>query len=98
MDTPALLPAETLKYLCRKHLQFRKGSGPKICHLLGANSPHLAGKPWFFAHPENQVHCDDSAFTPEFSERNSGSSFSEWGWTAGLMSAWMAKWSCKPAA
>jgi hypothetical protein len=46
----------------------------------------LRGKPWFFAHSENQVHCDDPAFTPEFSERNSGSSFFKWKWTAGSMS------------
>jgi hypothetical protein len=46
----------------------------------------VAGKPRFFEQSENQVHCDDPAFTPEFSERNSGSSFFEWKWTAGSMS------------
>jgi hypothetical protein len=46
----------------------------------------LAGKPRFFLHSENQVHCDDPAFTTELSERNSGSSFFEWKWTAGSMS------------
>ena len=35
---------------------------------------------------ENQVHCNDAAFVPEFSEGNSGSSFFEWEWTAGSMS------------
>jgi hypothetical protein len=35
----------------------------------------LAGKPRFCRHSENQVHCNDDAFVPEFSEGNSGSSF-----------------------
>jgi hypothetical protein len=46
----------------------------------------LAGKPRFFEQSENQGHCDDPAFPPEFSKRNSGSSFFEWRWTAGSMS------------
>jgi hypothetical protein len=48
-----------------------------ICHLPAASSPHLAGKPRFFEQSENQVHCEDPAFAPEFSEGNSGSSFFE---------------------
>jgi hypothetical protein len=44
MDTPALLPAENAKHLCRKHLQFRKSSGPKSrekvrIHLPPPQSP-----------------------------------------------------------
>jgi hypothetical protein len=35
---------------------------------------------------ENQVHFNEAAFVPEFSEGNSGSSFFEWKWTAGSMS------------
>src|ERR1700679_3213817 len=35
---------------------------------------------------ENQVHCNDAAFVPEFSEGDSSSSFFEWKWTAGSMS------------
>jgi hypothetical protein len=48
-----------------------------ICHLPTANSPDLAGKSRFFEQSENRVHRDFPPFVPEFSERNSGSSFSE---------------------
>jgi hypothetical protein len=46
----------------------------------------LAGKARFSQQSENQVHRHNPAFVPEFSERNSGSSFFEWEWTAGSMS------------
>jgi hypothetical protein len=46
----------------------------------------LAGKPRFCQQSENQVHGNDAAFVPEFSEGNSGSSFFEWKWTTGSMS------------
>jgi hypothetical protein len=58
----------------------------RISCLMDANSPHLAGKPWFFEQSENQVHCDDPTFTPEFSERNSSSSFLEMKMDPGSMS------------
>jgi hypothetical protein len=59
---------------------------PRICHLPAVNSPHLAGKPRFFELSENHIDCDCPAFVPRFSERNRGSSFFEWKWTAGSMS------------
>jgi hypothetical protein len=54
--------------------------------LPAANSPHLAGKPRFCQHSENQAHCNEAAFIPEFSEGTNGSSFSEQNWAAGSMS------------
>jgi hypothetical protein len=46
----------------------------------------LAGNSRFFEQSENRVRRDCPPFIPEFSERNRGSSFSEWKWTAGSMS------------
>ena len=50
------------------------------------NSPHLAQKSRFCEQSENQGHRDCPAVSPEFSERNSGSYFFRWKWTAGSMS------------
>jgi hypothetical protein len=46
----------------------------------------LAGKPRFFEQSENPLPRDCSAFVPQFSEGNNGSSFSEQNWAAGSMS------------
>jgi hypothetical protein len=35
---------------------------------------------------ENQVHFNEAAFVPEFSEGDSGSSFLKWKWTGGSTS------------
>jgi PAS domain S-box-containing protein len=58
----------------------------RVCYLLGANSPHLAGKPRFSEQSENHLPRHRPACVPQFSERNSGSSFFEWKWSAGSMS------------
>jgi hypothetical protein len=42
-----------------------------------ADSLHLAGKPRFFEQSENHLPRDRPACVPQFSERNSGSSFFE---------------------
>jgi hypothetical protein len=76
-------------WILNRYLEHSKGSDSNpslsaiqsfsfmICHLPTANSPDLAGKSRFFEQSENRVHRDFPPFVPEFSERNSGSSFSE---------------------
>jgi hypothetical protein len=49
----------------------------RICYLNRAYHSHLAEKSRFFEQSENQVHGADPAVAPEFSDRNSGSSFFE---------------------
>jgi hypothetical protein len=63
----------------------------RICHLNSVDHPHLAGKPRFCHHSENQVHCKDDALTPEFSEGNSGSSFLNENGPQVRCLAWLAK-------
>ena len=52
-------------------------------YLPGTSSPAFGRMSDSARQPENQVHCNDTAFVPQFSERNSGSFFSEGKWTAG---------------
>jgi hypothetical protein len=51
--------------------------GRKLRLFEQSENPALAGKSRFFEQSENHLSHDRPAFVPQFSERNSGSSFVE---------------------